>query len=218
MGSKIRFYLRTLWVTAKQRMLRVRSVVKNFLTSSFLNSKRNRKFYNLFSAVLIFLSALVVLTDFSPIRLFPFWMKQTSAINFLKDEKNVIKNIVPSYVREKIVLNRIVEHEKYFDYLFKFIQRNAPQKTGVDMNKVVGVGYYSYLVPVGRSNISVSDPLYYILRFPEENNRFELEPVGRLQDLYKWTEHVEQKWVLATSLFLLGIGFLLQFFSGMLAD
>ena len=161
---------------------------------------------------MLFVSSLFLLLDVVPTDFLPDRLRQQNAINTLRMNQNILGNIPANMnVNLENEKEKFIKDSMAFSVLIALVRKNSSSITGLELEKIIGIGYARLSLPVGSRNIEAFHPLY-LATFPNDVNSsvLELTPIGRLEDLDEWLLRQHQKSLQFWAGLLLVIGFLLQ--------
>ncbi|GAB4387457.1 MAG: hypothetical protein Kow0025_01120 [Thermodesulfovibrionales bacterium] len=171
-----------------------------------------RKFISigLISIVIFFVGSLLRVMDVAPGDFSPGYKKQVSAVGELREHKLVLASSQAIELRtEDGEETPYIKDDETVKTLAELIKEFSAVSPEIDLGRVIGVGYSSIRLPLGKQSVDALNPVYVVLA-PEKGDSSRYLAVGDLSDLGAWLDAKHQKSLTSTALALITAGFILQ--------
>ncbi|MBI3888575.1 hypothetical protein HY311_02170 [Candidatus Nomurabacteria bacterium] len=160
--------------------------------------------------ICLFLSAFLLLMNFTPRDLFPGYENQKTAFLKLKSDKNILGDLPKGInITSENAGMSIIQDKESFLIIKKMMQEYSPISKEIDWNLTIGIGYSILYAPVGNYKIAAFRPIYVVeMPSDDRSSTLVLKPIGQLEEFEKWflTQHNDSVNLVAILLLIFGFG------------
>lgn len=179
---------------------------------SFQGDIGMRKFISIgiISIMIFFVGSILRLVDVAPGDFSPSYKKQVAAVDELREHRLIVLSSPSIEVSSEDGEERpFLKDDETVKTLAELIKEFSSVSTEIDLNKVIGVGYGSIRLPLGKESVEALNPVY-VMMSPEEGDSSEYVAVGDLNDLGAWLSAEHDRSLTSTAIMLITTGFILQ--------